>query len=1090
MFNHPDSQLFYQDSVRKDWRIYVVEDDRTYENDEICENELSIEDPLCEDQNITLGSCVSAGFTCKVKNDGVSLKGKTLQVSVIVNGHTSTPVPVGVYIVEEDTLEDDEKFRSIQAHDAMKGMLEKDFAPWFNNLTFPMQMNEFRESFFEYAGVEQEEVTLCNDWVILEGFEITNSRATQRMIEEENELIEQRKAEAESDEVFYDYNRIDTSTYDPTKKTTEDVYTKVTPQAGANPKTNKWYAVITKGEYIGEYTLTNDTKVKVTYENPVEVTPHEGDNPKQNGWLEVNNKGKLEPTNDTTVDENKKYYTATAVEKSYFEKTTESYFNPSALGWYWYDPVAGKYMLSTDTKADVATTYFEKTERPVPEAKYKEVTPREGQSPAEENWYTYDSTTKEYTKTQHTEPQPGVTYYELSEPKNRSSAFLAIKPEAHTHDNPKEEHWYELDNDETAFVYTEDTSIVSGKTYYLNIWELNQADKTDIIEDQVLGSDILPAICEINGRFGHIGNNGVFRYVKLKPIDYEDEGLLPDPELYPDPNLYPAGLPSDQEFPKIVCKDVTCETYMVKKIDRLVICKEDGDAGYVYPAGSTAEGHNTYRITGNFIWYSFTDKEDVLESVGMNILREGIGQISAYTPCDIEAMGNPCLEVGDTLKVVSGDRVFFTYVLKKTLSNTQCLTDTIEAKGDEERPGENNIYNAIIELKGKSNVLTRNIDETRSEIIDVSENLSSLIEQTADSIKASVSKEIKAVEDGSTEKYNAAVNITYDLISQTVSKTVYDENQKEIEEWKSGIDIGFDNITATVENKLSAEGTGVGFRWRLLSTGFILEAMGGYKQMSSAITPVAVTPVGTENPLNEHWYEQVSGEYIGTQDTSVVSGKTYYISQENPHDLEWYEIFNGNYRKTNDTFIYPNKPYYMKRSASDYREVFSVTGNGVNVENVITTKMLNVSEVANIGMINAVKANIDDLEVKHDLNARNIAAVNTTVTNLTAKAITTDNFRSQEINASQITSGKISADRLDVETMFAGKWIGVAGISSSGITNSGTVTSKKFTSINGRSDPVMSANTPWNTVADLKVCQMQVSTPSGSRTIYYLGYNP
>lgn len=1035
MISHPDSQLFYQDSVKKDWRILVVEDNRTYENDEICENELSIEDPLCEDQNITLGACVSAGFTCKVKNDGVSLKGKTLQVSVIVNGHTSTPVPAGVYIVEEDTLEDDEKFRSIQAHDAMKGMLEKDFAPWFNNLTFPMQMNAFRDSFFQYAGVSQEVTTLCNDWVILEGFEITNSRATQRMIEEENELIEQRKAEAENDEVYYEYNRINTSTYDPTKKISEEVYTKVTPQAGANPKTNHWYEVITKGEHIGDYTLTDDKKVKVTYKDPVEVTPQAGDNPKQNGWLEVNNKGKLTPTDDTTVQDGKKYYTATALEKSYFEKTTDSYFSPAGLGWYWSDPVAGKYMPSTDEREDAGTTYYEKTEVPVPESKYKEVTPRDGQNPSEEGWYTYDSVTKDYTKTQDVTPQPGVTYYELSEPKNRSSAFLAINPDAHSHDNPKEQHWYELENEDSAFKYTNDTTIQQGKTYYLNIWELDQADKTDTIEDQVLGSDILPAICEINGRFGHIGNDGVFKYVKLKPIDYDDEGLLPDPELYPDPNLYPAGLPSDQQFIKTICKDVSCETYMVKKIDRLVICKEDGDAGYVYPAGSTAEGHNTYRITGNFIWYSFTDKEDILESVGLNILREGIGQISAYTPCEIEAMGNPCLEVGDTIKVVSGNREFYTYVLKRTLSNTQCLTDTIEAKGDEERAGENNLYNAIIELKGKSNILTRNVDETRSEIIDVSENLSSLILQTAESIKASVAKEIKSVEDGSTEKYNATLEILADQISQTVTKTVYDENQKEVEEWKSSIDVNIDNITATVESKLSEEGTGVGFRWRLLSTGFVLEAMGGYRQMSSAITPVAVTPVGTENPLNEHWYELVSGEYIGTQDTTVKSGKTYYISQENPHDLQWYEIFNGNYRKTDDTFIYPNKPYYMKRADSEYREVFSVTGNGVNVENVITTKMLNVSEVANIGMINAVKANIDDLEVKHDLNAQRITAINATVNTLTAKAITTDNFSAQRINASQITTGKLSADRIDVDNLFRARTLAVGTVLASGNVN-------------------------------------------------------
>ena len=37
-----------------------------------------------------------------------------------------------------------------------------------------------------------------------------------------------------------------------------------------------------------------------------------------------------------------------------------------------------------------------------------------------------------------------------------------------------------------------------------------------------------------------------------------------------------------------------------------------------------------------------------------------------------------------------------------------------------------------------------------------------------------------------------------------------------------------------------------------------------------------VTPVGTENPSEEGWFELVSGEYVPSEDTTVDSGKTYY----------------------------------------------------------------------------------------------------------------------------------------------------------------------------------------------------------------------
>lgn len=42
----------------------------------------------------------------------------------------------------------------------------------------------------------------------------------------------------------------------------------------------------------------------------------------------------------------------------------------------------------------------------------------------------------------------------------------------------------------------------------------------------------------------------------------------------------------------------------------------------------------------------------------------------------------------------------------------------------------------------------------------------------------------------------------------------------------------------------------------------------------------AVTPVGSENPKTEGWYELVSGKYVLTEDETVDSGKTYYEYNE------------------------------------------------------------------------------------------------------------------------------------------------------------------------------------------------------------------
>ena len=50
--------------------------------------------------------------------------------------------------------------------------------------------------------------------------------------------------------------------------------------------------------------------------------------------------------------------------------------------------------------------------------------------------------------------------------------------------------------------------------------------------------------------------------------------------------------------------------------------------------------------------------------------------------------------------------------------------------------------------------------------------------------------------------------------------------------------------------------------------------LGGYIIDTASYSEV--TPVGTENPQEEGWYEESGGVYTLTTDTTVVSGKTYY----------------------------------------------------------------------------------------------------------------------------------------------------------------------------------------------------------------------
>lgn len=99
--------------------------------------------------------------------------------------------------------------------------------------------------------------------------------------------------------------------------------------------------------------------------------------------------------------------------------------------------------------------------------------------------------------------------------------------------------------------------------------------------------------------------------------------------------------------------------------------------------------------------------------------------------------------------------------MKRTLKGIQALRDNYEAAGEEYRSTQvNSVHKSIIQLKGKTNVLTRTIEETNSKITDVESGLSSEIKQTATDIRA----EVKNTVDGlSSSIYQNAESIATEV---------------------------------------------------------------------------------------------------------------------------------------------------------------------------------------------------------------------------------------------------------------------------------------------------------------------------------------
>ena len=154
--------------------------------------------------------------------------------------------------------------------------------------------------------------------------------------------------------------------------------------------------------------------------------------------------------------------------------------------------------------------------------------------------------------------------------------------------------------------------------------------------------------------------------------------------------------------------DSTREEYDCKGINAVIIRATDDDVGGHYPA--TVQD-NPYIIQGNFLCFGKSTAE--LTTIAQNIYNQIANK--PYRPHKTVITGRPYLEPGDkvTVKFADGNGgTFDTYILKRTMTGEAALLDTYEAKGQKEHREQYGISQQIQQIQGRTNELTRTVDET------------------------------------------------------------------------------------------------------------------------------------------------------------------------------------------------------------------------------------------------------------------------------------------------------------------------------------------------------------------------------------------
>ena len=206
-------------------------------------------------------------------------------------------------------------------------------------------------------------------------------------------------------------------------------------------------------------------------------------------------------------------------------------------------------------------------------------------------------------------------------------------------------------------------------------------------KDSLSGKQFLTNLCEINACFGTVGRDNVFHYKILTEII---TGLYPNQplqeigttgvfSLFPEDTLYP----KEEEVGAVVTKghylNAKYEDYIVNRISKVAVWDEEGNK-----LATSGTGDNIYNIANNMLASAITGTgQSTAQNLADNFYAKA--HIIWYMISDAKAIGNPCLEVGDSIRLVTKYDIVYLFIMERTLSGVHALKDTYRSNGEEFR---------------------------------------------------------------------------------------------------------------------------------------------------------------------------------------------------------------------------------------------------------------------------------------------------------------------------------------------------------------------------------------------------------------------
>ena len=154
-------------SIEKSLILSFPDMSLVFTNDDIVFESLSITESINEENALAFTGCIASEMSISISEPVQDLRGQYCEVTISVDNEQPLPLFKG-YVDSQDNLNQLDAITNITAYDILVTKINAvDVTSWYNSITYPISVKAFRDSFFNYLNVPQENTVLVNDGLYL-----------------------------------------------------------------------------------------------------------------------------------------------------------------------------------------------------------------------------------------------------------------------------------------------------------------------------------------------------------------------------------------------------------------------------------------------------------------------------------------------------------------------------------------------------------------------------------------------------------------------------------------------------------------------------------------------------------------------------------------------------------------------------------------------------------------------------------------------------------------------------------------------------------------------------------------------------------